>query len=387
MQQSKQSIWPDANQEALLRASLLTEKQALPAWEFWVSHVDIDHLDHGSFRLLPLLFKNLRRLNVKHELISKLQGIYKLAWYQNQMLIGKVKIIMEDLNDNGFEILIFKGSALSSLYYNDLGVRPMNDFDILVKNEKAPSAIQFLLKKGWRSIERPFLNSYLPDDSYFQSLHGDGFKNSDNTEIDLHWHVLAECCNATADSYFWDDSIDLDTFGFQARTLNASDHLLHTCIHGTRWNVVPTIRWIADAYKILQIESKIIDWERILKLSEEFKLTLPLLNSFKYLNQLFKGPIPEEVILRLGSTPVSKLSKKEWQKRTSERSILGAWQADYYHYRVYSSLPKSNKFASHLFKLPLFFKNIWGVSSWWRMPIVVAKKLVYRIRTIITRRH
>ena len=47
-----------ANQELLLRASLLKTKEAVSAWDEFKSSVDINRIDYGSLRMLPLLYKN-----------------------------------------------------------------------------------------------------------------------------------------------------------------------------------------------------------------------------------------------------------------------------------------------------------------------------------------
>jgi len=93
----EQTFWPTAQQELLLRASLLKGKQATDAWEEWISTVDIDHLDLGSLRTLPLLYRNLHTQGVKHPLMSKLRGIYRLSWYKNQTLFHHIGSVLAAL--------------------------------------------------------------------------------------------------------------------------------------------------------------------------------------------------------------------------------------------------------------------------------------------------
>ena len=47
--------WPTREQERLLRAALLRGPLALEAWDEWKAGADMDHLDAGSYRLLPQL--------------------------------------------------------------------------------------------------------------------------------------------------------------------------------------------------------------------------------------------------------------------------------------------------------------------------------------------
>src|SRR5262249_8973678 len=54
-------LWPTSSQVLLLRAALGRGPEALEAWSEWKSRHDLieTELDHGSFRLLPLVYKNL----------------------------------------------------------------------------------------------------------------------------------------------------------------------------------------------------------------------------------------------------------------------------------------------------------------------------------------
>jgi len=48
--------WITKQQRLLLRAALLSGQDAIHAWENWIANVDIDRIDTGSYRLLPLLY-------------------------------------------------------------------------------------------------------------------------------------------------------------------------------------------------------------------------------------------------------------------------------------------------------------------------------------------
>jgi len=76
--------WPTREQELLLRAALLQGNDAINAWHEWKSSVDIEQLDQGSYRLLPLLYRSLHIDGVEDPLMNKLKGVYRMTWYKNQ---------------------------------------------------------------------------------------------------------------------------------------------------------------------------------------------------------------------------------------------------------------------------------------------------------------
>jgi len=285
--------WPTPNQYLLLKASLLNDDQAIKSWQIWKESVDIDFLDPGSFRLLPLLFSNLSNLRVKDPLMPRLKGVYRMSWYKNKMIFIQAGFLLNFLHQQGIETMLLKGVALQLLYYPKQGVRPMDDIDILVPSNRALSVINLLQKSSWRTFvgwEEGCLNVN----------HAHKLLNKAGYAIDLHWNVLSESIGPHADSPFWEASEFLNFHGTPTRVLNSSDQLLHACVHG----IIPvasisSIRWIADAMKILTSPESEIDWKRILDLAEERSLKQHLKDTLGYLKSSFAAPIPNKVISNL----------------------------------------------------------------------------------------
>lgn len=267
-------------QELLLQAALFARPGALAAWEEWKANTDFDgYLDKGSFRLLPLLYKNLRRHGADDSFMHKLKGIYRLTWYENQLKFHDVREVLHIFHEAGIQTMLLKGTALALLHYKDNGVRPMADIDILVPTGKARSAIELLTKSGWI----PKTESLEADLRYRHAL---SFTNRFGREFDLHWHVLHECCQERADDDFWEKPVSIKIGDVSTFALNPTDTLLHIIIHGVRWNPVPNIRWIADAITIINCSE--IDWARLSNQAEKRRLGLRLREGLGYLQGKFR---------------------------------------------------------------------------------------------------
>ena len=144
-----------AEQEILLRAALLQGESALAAWQQWTSAADIDRLRPGSYRLLPLLYRNLSALGVDDPLMSKLKGIYRQTWYKNQLLLGQLAGLVRTFHQADIPTLLLGGAALSILHYHDLGARPVFKCALLVPAGQALQAVNLLARLGWRPQGRP----------------------------------------------------------------------------------------------------------------------------------------------------------------------------------------------------------------------------------------
>ncbi|MCK4817484.1 nucleotidyltransferase family protein, partial [bacterium] len=220
----KGGFWPTRHQELLLQACLLQGKEALDAWSKWKLTADVDQLDKGSLRLIPLLYRNLQAHGVEDDLMNKFKGVYRFTLYKNHMLLHNMANVLAGFYDTGIQAMVLKGVALTLLHYKDYGLRPMSDFDVLIHEKDVTTAINILRNlhwKPWQRLPKVFTAEYL------SSTKGCAFNNDRGEGLDLHWHVLLECCYKNADKDFWDGAVQTRSSDFPVFALNPTDQLLH----------------------------------------------------------------------------------------------------------------------------------------------------------------
>lgn len=298
-QSAQGAVWPEPDQELLLRVALASSTEAAAAWRRWVEEVDLDELDPASAQILPLAYRNLVDHGVQDERIAALKPRYALTWAQNQRSFRLLGGILRRLEAAGIETLVFKGAALIPLYYRDGGVRGMGDVDVLVKPERFHEAARVLGEEGWRSL------SWRPElfDTRFE--HALALYDAARNSVDLHCHLLMASCGPNADLPFWEGSRPLEIEGTPTRTLCTTDHLLQACVHGLNWVRVPPIRWVADAITVLRAAPHDVDWDRLDHLVRELAMALPVTAALGYLRRVFDAPVPAGTMRRLETIPVS----------------------------------------------------------------------------------
>ncbi len=114
MSRALPSWQPTSVQEQLLDACLLSGKDALDAWHQWQAKVDLQRLDAGSYRLLPLLWRNLSRLGVDDPSMAVFKGVYRRTWYHNQMILAQAEELVATLCAAGIPTLALKGLPLTT---------------------------------------------------------------------------------------------------------------------------------------------------------------------------------------------------------------------------------------------------------------------------------
>jgi hypothetical protein len=369
---------PTEEEELLLRASLLEGDDALEAWEEWASRVDIDVLDQGSRRLLPLLYRNLSTLGVESPLMATLKGIYRWTWYKNQMLLRQVSELIRSFQASGIETMVLKGAALIPLNSKDYGLRPMVDADLLVRTEQALPAVELLSKLGWRPMYKE-LAAF--GDKFLSAQHGELFSGPGGQRLDLHWHLMSECCYENADHDFWDAAVRVDLNGTTTHALNQTDELLLVCVHGAVWNPVRTHRWVADSLMILRTAKSGIDWNRLIGQAQKRRLILQIRNALVYLRDLLDAPIPAKVVETLQSMGVSRIERMEYASATSPEGLTGGLPTTWFRFLRSRQLEGSAALRAEFLGFPRFLKHAWGLDYIWQVPLCAFSKALNKFRT------
>ena len=364
-----------ASQELLLRASILKTQDAISAWNAFKESVDIDSIDPASLRMLPLLYRNLLFHRVEDQEMDRLKGVYRLTWYKNQMLFYRMQSVLNLFHEAGIRTMILKGAALSLLYYQDRGVRPMADFDVMVRTEDLQPAIDILEKSGWKALDNKPLNALTQ-----KVRHAHGFSDNTQNQFDLHWHLLPEFCTDDSDKDFWDKAVTLNFDGVPTATLSHTDHLFHILMHGAEWNKVSTLRWVADAAVIMDKARGSIDWQRLAGLARALSLSLAVKSNLRYLSGLLNCAVPQELMREIEAIPVSRLEERAYQAKLHSYGFMGILRADYLRYLIYARPDSGRAFSDTPAAFLRFLKYYWGKESLWQLPAPMVLKTLKRMR-------
>jgi hypothetical protein len=335
-------LFPTPTQLLLLRACLETAAEARAAWEEWSSLVDLDHVDHESCYLLPMLDKNLRAIGITgHPWLGRIKGYRRYIWAKNRQLLARCSQVVQELRPIvGDNLLILKGAALAWGYYSDPGLRPTRDFDCMVKPESVPHVLTHFKTLGWKMprwidwdrnrygpdvetqgrVDQIQTSFCTPDGASAPQAGQQSILTDDRIHIDLHWYLMPDLCGTAANETFWNSAVPMRLpDGSEVHTLEATDLLFHCCLHGLiwlPWSPMPATRWIVDAVTLLR-DCKSIRWHRLVDLAERLRYTLRLGTALSYLASTFPRQIsvPDEVIHFLLDRDHSAEEIGEYQER------------------------------------------------------------------------
>lgn len=358
---------PTAEQLLVLHAALDQPQSALRAWRQWRAAVEFDDVDHGSTRLLPLVYRNLGAEAFDPQVAGRLKGLYRRAWSQNQLNFKRAAAAIAALEGAGIETLVIKGASLAVLSYGDIGARPMDDADVLVPYARAAEAIAALRAAGW-TPER--------DDplAWTEVHHSLGFAGPGGGNVDLHWFSLWQ---PARDEELWRASMPFELAGVATRAPCAADQLLLACVHGTPWSPLPPFRWIADAILTVRAAGGGLDWERVGAEAERRRLTVASGAALAYLGEEFAAPVPVELLARLAAAPVTRHERVAFEAACRPDSPLRTLRMAWDRYR---RLRDFDTGAPPPGGFPSFARRFWGLDSVWELPAHGARAVVRRRR-------
>jgi hypothetical protein len=371
--------WPTHEQEMLLKACLLQGPGVVAAWEEWKTLDLLDRLDLGSYRLLPLLYHNLRLHGIEDALIGRLKGIHRLTWYQNQLLFRLLVDLLKMFDEASIETMLLKGAALIDPYYHDRGLRLIGDLDVLVHPEQLPAAIDLLDRLAWKPITRS--QKWEIRNSLLRFRHAQEFQDTNGQRLDLHWHVLVRFLPVRADEDFWDGAQSITVDGVHSQTLNPTDQLLHVCVHGAAWSPVPPIRWAADAMMILRAAGAKIDWQRLEILATKHRVHLPLRDTLDYLNDHLEASISPVVLERLRSYSSTRQDQREYRAATHPNPLWGRVPMLWIQYWRLTGESMSIRGLLGFLRL---LQDTWEADKFWQMPFQAISRGARRIWRLVS---
>jgi hypothetical protein len=360
--------WPTISQELLLKAALLKGNACLNAWEQWKKYNEIEQIDDGSHRLLPLTYYNLSAQGVQDSLLIRLKSVYRYMLSRNHLMFYQIIPALSALKKLKIKTMLLKGAALTLTHYKNYALRPQLDIDILVPEIQASKAFEYFQRHGWRPEYQYALEKVL------QFRHSCGFDAGMHKRIDLHWNIFQECREPGIDDIFWQNAVAVVVNDVKTLALSETHQFLHTCIHGVKWNTIMPCRWVADAITILNQSHGDIGWDDLVELARERALTVPLRHALTYLHDAFEAEIPESTLSRLDKTPVSFFERLEFRVMITKKSIVFG---NFFKFAVgYLRVPHSKNILIHIFNFFSFLQMQWKIRYLFLMPFVLVRDAI-----------
>jgi hypothetical protein len=362
------AYFPEPDEELLLRAALDDPARAAKAWEELAPRFDLHDVTWSQYRILPLVARNLAGTGVVLPDPARWRGIRTRTWSENQLALTTAGTVLATLATAGIDTMVLKGVALlAGGYYDDAGLRPMRDIDLMVP--AFDRAVAVLAAQGWTRE---------PQD--VPSLHADRFVHTSGRDVDLHWEMSPDLLYRRHPERSWDDmwaAAVLGTVGGSPTRLpDAADLLLHVCAHGAQYRARVTFQWVADAAMVVRAGS--VDWARLVDQAARRRATLAASETLRYLSERMGVAVPAATLAELSRYPATSRDRLVYRARAGVERTTGGVPTTRALFWVFVRRSAHQTVPRAIAGVPSYLQHAARLDSPWAVPGWIARRAMGR---------
>jgi len=316
---------------------------------------------------------------IPHQLTAEAIGQFFTTCSNNEIIFSDLGRIIKFFEQNSIPVLVLKGAALAGEIYEDIGLRPMGDLDLLVQRKDIYAAYDLFEQLGFKksSIE---LWQGTDQDFWHESL----LTNDEGRFVEVHWNLIGSDYDKKAPpiEYLWDHKQQIripnsDQIFF---TVNDYIHIVYGCAHIALQHGISESRliWYYDIYRLLGSLGENLDWGVLRDTAQELGWCTSLLLVLEKVCGYFDFPVPPSFMSELSKIHSADKDLISENGLAHERSGRAA--------QIISSLswPYKIKFViSHLFPSPSRMRYRYNPKPEWIWPLYYPYRWAFIIGTFL----
>lgn len=218
---------------------------------------------HGISSLLYYNINKIPKANIPKAILTMSRDFYYDTLAKNIQLWIEFRCIQDAFNKAGIKTIPLKGIILSQTLYRNLGLRPMGDIDILVKEENLSNAKDELVRLGYK-----FHLKDLPEDYWRKHhCHLRFYNPHKDIVFELHWTLTLPRPNKINIDEVWHRSRTQIVDHSEVLVLSYEDTLLSLCLHICNHisNLQsPKLKNLCDIHELISQYGQGLNWDYII---------------------------------------------------------------------------------------------------------------------------
>lgn len=267
------------------------------------------------------LYLQLSRFSKRPDaaLMSALEQTYNgtLARNQRRLVVGLP--ILREIRSRGVEVIILKGNSIAEELFLDIGYKPMNDIDILVKQTDLDVIHEIFMKNNLLSAA-PLEGDIRKQEKY--SHHWPPFFDK-KLELFLgtHWNIAAPTRGLKIPiDDFWNEKVEFKLMGETFHRLSPKHNLFHLCVH---LNSAKTgLREIGDISKLIDGHGSLINVSEFIEMTILAGANSEVFEAISLANELLPHPLCGEILSRLNLLVDESLKRSVFKRMTPRHKLL-----------------------------------------------------------------
>lgn len=251
-------------------------------------------------RVTPLVFHRLKKKGliqaVPPDVYASLWDVYQQNIMRIMKISGQSRRVLKALNTVDIPTIPLKGIVLANSIYESIGLREMNDFDLLVPQENLTRAVEILTGLGYKPVQPFCLDSFIQT-----GKHLPGFIKKDHVTIEIHWNITYPNMSYSIDPQeLWEQAVPVQILDYDTLMLSPEDLLLHICLHTSYQHQFDFgLRPFCDIAEVIHHLGATLDWEVITEKAKQRKWVRGVYLALVIASKFAGADVPQDVLARL----------------------------------------------------------------------------------------
>ena len=239
-------------------------------------------------------------VRVPPEAMDQLKATYLANVARNIYYQAELRGALNALTAQDVPVIVLKGAAMAGTVYDDIGLRPMADLDLMVPEEHLHTAQAIVRGLGYR----PVGTRAEQDDTEQNHRHLPGLMGIGKPVLfEIHRHVVRRDSALHFDiTGFWSRAQEASVAGTDSLVLAPEDLLIHLSLNfflDRRFRSLMALRQLCDIAETIRYYQDSIRWQLFTDKVQEYRLAGPVGSTLYLAQQLLGARVPDEAALKL----------------------------------------------------------------------------------------
>ena len=237
------------------------------------------------------IYRNTKKLDALPEDVrTALQDGYRRTTFRNLDQLGETVKILKILAANRIKAIPLKGVVASEMIFDDLGVYPSSDIDILVHPEDLDDAKQVLQARAGYSTVPGRSEEDLQGAHYHYILHKNQYL------LELHWNLTKRYFKVEPE-FWWQGSRTVEWRGLEILELAPEKYLMYAVFRLFDHCFYP-LRFLVLIAGLVERYGSEICWDRLLEDCSRLNMRRLVIFTLQLAHELLAAEIPAELAER-----------------------------------------------------------------------------------------
>ncbi len=251
-------------------------------------------------RVRPLLWHRLRQKGLDEvvpiKMAKELREASRLNTLHNLRLYGELRLLLSALKSEGIPLILLKGIFLAEAVYGNMGLREMNDIDVLARPTDLTRIAEILRVMGYAPLQPICADVTLKTQHHLPRMVKNG-----HAALEIHWNLTYPGETYSLDpGGLWEYAAPAHIAGCDALTLSPEDLLLHLCLHTSyQHQFAFGLRPSCDIAETIARFGSTIDWQSVTERAASRGWQRGVYLALRLAGELAGADIPADILERL----------------------------------------------------------------------------------------